>query len=243
MSRAAEVAVRDVDVTLDLADPSSREADEPALTLSRTDDARMALRQKREGSKVPTSGALTSQPTVETLAFAIRYLPGGRKRFLELVKMAAMNGDAASSAWWTVYADLTPTQRSRAGLDDILTAAGVKPSTLLAGIVGHGLEAAVDMGNLIAAVFHPQVVAAAGRSALRIDGEHADIAAEDRRQLLQARGMLPVPKGTSIHLHANASANSQASAAASADPSVPNFSQDMEALTGQVIDVVPEAKG
>jgi hypothetical protein len=188
-------------------------------------------REKREGQQRRSGGELMSMPSVNALSFTVRYLPGGRNRFLEFVKLAAMNGDANAGAWWAVFADLPKTQRNKVNFDDVCGASGVKPSALLSAVVGHGMEASVDMANLVAAALHPEVVAAAGKSALRISGPHAATAAEDRKNLLQARGFLPVPKGASIHVHASASSNAQAAAAAHADPSVPSFSADIAALS------------
>ncbi len=188
------------------------------------------LRQKREGSKESAPLTLPESHGVDVLAIAIRYLPGGKQRFIEFVRLAAMNGDPSAAAFWNVYADLPDRQRKKVNLGSLCEACGVKPSQILSSAVGHGVEAATDVGNLVAAALHPEVIAAAGKSALRIDGDFAAIAAEDRKQLLQARGFLPVPKGASIHLHANASANAQAAAAVAQDPSVPKFAQDMETL-------------
>lgn len=242
--KIAKVAVTGADVDVDLSAPESREAEtisadrrihQTPFPISVKDETALALRTRKEGTR-PAKGTtiptLSPSPDINALTFAIRYLPGGRKRFLEFVKLAALNGDPTAEVWWKVFADLTPKQRRACNFDDVASAAGVKPSALLAAIVGHGMEAATDVGNLIAAALHPSVVAAAGKSALRIEGEHASIAAEDRKQLLQARGMLPVPKGTSIHLHANASANAQAASASAAEPSVPKFSDDMDAIAG-----------
>ncbi len=194
-------------------------------------------REKREGQQRKTAAELMKSPGINALSFAVRYIPGGRKRVLEFVKLAAMNGDANAKKWWLVYADLPKTQAAKCNFDDVCFAAGVKPSALLAAMVGHGMEAAIDVGNLVAAAFHPGVVAAAGKSALRIDGEFASVAAEDRKNLLQAKGFLPVPKGASIHVHANANANAAAAAAAHADPSVPSFSADMQSLLKPRTDV------
>ena len=233
---AAAYAVQHVDV--DLGDPppegiARRKRELPFEMTNKRDVAKISL-SKRKDRRGGASGAslqeLDSAPDINALSFAIRYLPGGRQRFLEFVKLAALNGDPAAELWWRIFADLPQRERVRVNYDDVCKAAGIKPSALIAGIVGHGMEAATDMGNLVAAALHPEVIAAAGKSALRISGPHADIAAEDRKQLLQARGFLPVPKGASIHLHANASANAQAAAAASTDPSVPKFSQDIAAL-------------
>lgn len=166
--------------------------DPPAIKVWEKDAARMALREKREGSKKFNPHAeIASVPEINALSFTIRYLPGGRTKFLEFVKLAAQNGDPVAMAWWMVYADLTPTLRKRANFDDVCGAAGVKPSALMAAVVGHGMEAMTDMGNLVAAAFHPEVIAAMGKSALRVD---SDQGAEDRRLFLQGRGFLPTPK-------------------------------------------------
>lgn len=207
------------------------------LRKRKKDQAALALRERHDGQHLGERPALAKISGVNALSIAIRYLPGGKARFQEFVKLAAMNGDPIATAWWTVFADLTKTERDRCNYDDVAAAAGVKPSALLAAMVGHGMEASTDVGNLVAAAFHPEVVAASAKSALRINGEHAEIAAEDRRQLLQARGFLPVPKGASINIHANASANAQAAAVAGSDPSVPKFSNDIAALTAPRADV------
>lgn len=202
--------------------------------LSKSGAAKLKLREVHLHSSGKVSHELSPMPGINALAFTIRYLPGGRDQFLELVKLAALNGDAHATAWWMVYADLPPSLRVRANFDDVCQAAGVKPSELMAGVVGHAMEAGTDAANLVAAVCHPEVLAAAAKSAVRIGGQHAAIAAEDRKQLLQARGFLPVPKGASIHVHANA--NATAAAASAAEPSVPTFAHDMAALReGDVI--------
>lgn len=226
---AARKALVDVDTTLPDPPPEGIEVERPALTLSRKDASRLKLRTEARvarGGRMPND--LPTMPGINALSFTIRYLPGGRKRFLEFVRLAAMNGDPSATAWWMVYADLTPTHRQRASFDDVCTASGVKPAALLAGVVGHGMEAMADMGNLVAAAFHPEVVAAMGKSATNIDSE---IGAADRVAFLQARGFVPVPKGAAIHLHANASANAAAAAAVAADPSVPKFSDDIASLS------------
>src|SRR5258708_94822 len=87
-----------------------------------------------------------------------------RNEFIEYVKYAAMNEDPTCLAWYKVFADLTPYQRKRVNLDDVCFAASVRPSQLLAAVVGHGVEAQQDMGNLVGASFHPKLVAAAGKS-------------------------------------------------------------------------------
>ncbi len=174
---------------------------------------------------------------VDTLSHAIRFLPGGRLRFVEAVKLASDNGDPSAKAWWGIYADLTPSERKRCNFGDVALAAGVTPASLLAGVVGHTVEAGHDAGMMIAAIYEPSVVAAMASSAAKVGGPNAEISQQDRVQFLQGKGFLPVPKGTSIHLHANASANAQAAAVAATDPSVPKFASDIAALADPKADV------
>lgn len=228
--QAARQALKGFDATLPAPPPDGVAFEQTLAPLATSDpmQARILLKERArgfDGRKVPTD--LPSMPTVNALSFTTRYLPGGRTTFLEFVKLAAINGDESALAWWTVYADLPPAARKKANFDDVCTASGIKPSALMAAVVGHGMEAMTDMGNLVASVFHPKVMQAMGESAIRKDSE---IGAEDRKNFLQGRGFLPTPKGASIHLHANASANAQAASAASADPSVPKFAADLAAL-------------
>lgn len=217
---AARNAVADVDTTLPDPPASGIAGDTPFPINSVKERAKRTLARKY-GRTLP------EMPTINALAFTIRYLPGGRNRFLEFVKLASQNGDPVADAWWKVFCELVPSERKNVSFDDVCAGAGVKPSALLASVVGHGVEAMTDMGNLVAAAFHPEVIAAMGKSALKID---SDIGSEDRKLFLQGKGFLPTPKGASIHLHANASASSQAAAASSSEPSVPKFAADIASL-------------
>jgi len=206
------------------------------LTVTEAEKIRLEVKAKRKNAGAGGQKyELESSPEVNALSFAIRHLPGGRMRFLELVKLAAMNGDGCAITWFRIYGELSEWKRKRVNFDDICFAASVRPSELLAAVVGHGVESQKDVGELVAAAFHPALVEASNKSALRITGKYAQIALEDRKAMLQARGFLPVPKGTSIYLNAQANSssnsNAQAAAAASADPSVPKFAEDIGALS------------
>lgn len=165
---------------------------------------------------------------MQSLSLATRYIDGGRTRFIEYIQFAVLNKLAQATRWWMVYADLLPSERVSVSYDDVCAAAGVTPQSLMAEIVSIAMEYGTDVGNLVAAAVHPAIVHQAGKSAKRIGGQHAAVALEDRKMMLQHQGFAPVPKGASIHVHASATA--QAAAAASADPSVPGFADDMDAL-------------
>ncbi len=161
-----------------------------------------------------------------------RYLDGGRKRFLEYVQLAAQDGDDTAGAFWEVFTDLKLREQMTCSLDDVCAAADIKPSDLMAVVVSTGMEHAIDTGELVAAALHPKVVSQMGKSALRIDGDYADVAQKDRIAFLQHQKFVPIPRNASmnVQVNANASSNSQAAAAAKSEPSVPRFMDDVNAL-------------
>lgn len=195
------------------------------------DRIRIKLREKAIalGSISPLD-KLPTVPGVHALSLALRYVEGGRIRFIEFVQLAMQNGNPHARAFLIVYADLGPGDRLKVSLDDVCAAAGVRPADLMAAVVSTAMEAAADVGNLAAASMHPGIIHAAGKSAKRIGGQFAEVAFKDRLLMLQAAKFAPVPKGASVHVHANASASAQAAAAAATEPSVPSFSDDLAAL-------------
>ncbi len=201
------------------------------------DQIRGRLRELR--TRTATGGAartLEPLPGISGLAIATRYIEGGRTRFIEYVNYAALNGVECAMKFWHVYADLNVTDRIRASLDDIAWAAGVQPAELMGQVVATAMRHSIEVGNLVAATMHPDIVRQAAKSAKRIGGQHADIAFKDRLLLLQAAGLAPLPKGqqTSVHVHANASASAEAAAASKSDASVPSFADDMAAIEGAI---------
>lgn len=190
------------------------------------------LRSRHQQTKIHS--ALEPMPGVSGLAVATRYIEGGRTRFLEYVNYAALNGVECAIKFWNVYADLTVGQRAMIALDDVAWAANVKPAELMGVIVTTAMQHAIEVGNLVAASMHPDIVRQAAKSAKRIGGANAEIAFKDRLLLLQASGLAPMPKGvqTAVHVHANASASAEAAAASKSNTSVPTFADDMAAIEG-----------
>jgi len=160
----------------------------------------------------------------------MRYIDGGRDRFIEFVQMAVLNGSDVAERWMFVYADLLPSERKVVNFDDVCAGSGVAPKDLMAVVVSTAMEFGQDVANLVAAAIQGAVVQKMGESAMRITGKYVDVSQRDRIALLQSASVrfLPVPKGTVVHV--TASANSQAAAAASAEPSVPTFAEDMAQL-------------
>lgn len=191
------------------------------------DRLRIKLRD-RQRKQIKDGTAPVDLPTLpgfQSLSFATRYIDGGRDKFLEFVQLAVLEEYADAIKWWSVFADLLPYERETVSLDDVTAAAGVRPSRLMSIVVSCAMEMGRDVGNLIAAMTHPLVVAAATKSAQVITGEDKDIGFKDRQMLFQHHNFIPAPKGTTVNVNANASA--KAAAAAAADPSVPKFGNDL----------------
>lgn len=212
--------------SLQLARKALREGSTPfEKDIPLQDRIRLQLRasaHKRDGD----AGALrltSTLPGIQALSFVTRHLEGGRTRFVELVQLAAMNQVPVAQRWYAVYADLDLNGRMHCSFDDVCAAAGVTPAEIMGLLVTTGMQQGIDVGNLVAAGLHPDLVKISGDSAKRIVGEYANIALEDRRMQFLHHNFIPAPRGTVV----NVSANAQAAAAASAEPTVPNFAADV----------------
>jgi len=205
----------------------------PLADLTEDDRARLAVREARRKvfGEAQSAHDLVTLPGVHGLDAAIRFIDGGRDRFLEFVQLAVLNNEMVACKWWDVYRELPPYPRKMVSFDDVCAGAGVRPADLMSVVVSTAMTIGMDAGNLVMAAMHPQVIAAHVKSAERIDGDLAELSQRDRFMFLQGRGLAPVPKGTTVHVHANASASAKAAAAASAEPTVPSFTDDMASLS------------
>lgn len=164
------------------------------------------------------------------IAMMLRFVPRGRASAIEMMQRAARNGDISALRWWTVWQDLREIDRKKADLDAICEAAGVAPDEFMAVVISTAMRLGNDSADLVAAIMHPRIVAQTARSAMRIGGEHAEIAQKDRQWMLENRKFIAGPKGTVVNVNAQANA----AAAAAAQPSVPTFLGSLgSALTSQ----------
>ena len=178
------------------------------------------------GAKLPTI------PGVQSLSLATRHLNGGRDHFIELVQFAALEGSEDARVFLEVLGSLLPSERTRANYDEVCCAAGIRPSKLVGAVTSAAMEHGADVGNMVYAASHPKVVAAGIAAALKTDGTR------DREMLFQHQGFIPIPKSTTISVHA--SANAQAAAASqsqAAGGGLPSFADDIAAVgAGKIVD-------
>lgn len=212
------------------------------VDLTNEERARLALREvERKLSKNEAPTRLVTLPGVQPFSAMTRMVDGGRDRIVDLIQLAVLNNEPTACQWWEVYRELPSYPRSIISFDDVCAASGVQPKQLLIAIISTATDFGQDVGNLVAAITHPKVVAKLAESATRIDGDYADIALKDRHAFLQARGFLPTPKGATINIHASASA--QAASAAAQEPSVPSFTETIDATAERrTVTVTPGSK-
>lgn len=162
----------------------------------------------------------------------------GKKRFLEAIYLAVVNGDPAALAWWKAYEGLDEYSRQLQQLifDEVALSAGVRPDELLKAVVGAAVTLGSRTNELVYAMMSPKVVKAMTQSATRIDplkfsDKVLELGQRDRQAILQGKGFLTTRGGPSININTNASAAAAAKAdAASAEPTVPSFLDDVAAL-------------
>ncbi len=172
-------------------------------------------------------------PGVQPFSAMTRFVDGGRAKVIETLQTAVLNNDPVACQWWEVYRELPSYPRSIISFDDVCAASGVTPQQLIVVLVSTEMTFGRDVGNYVAAAMHPKVISTLVASAERIDGDYADIALKDRHAFLQSQGFLPTPKGATINVHASASA--QAASVAAQEPTVPSFTETIEASSTRVI--------
>lgn len=197
------------------------------VKITNEEHARLALRevQRKLHKTAPTT--LVTLPGVQPFSAMTRFVDGGRAHVIETLQTAVLNNDPVACQWWEVYRELPSYPRSIVSFDDVCAASGVSPQQLILVLVSTEMDFGRDVGNYVAAAMHPKVISRLAESASRIDGDHADIALKDRHAFLMARGFLPTPKGATVNIHASASA--QAASAAAQEPSVPSFTETIDA--------------
>jgi hypothetical protein len=215
------------------------EIETSATPVSTTNEERARLALREVQRKLDKSGptTLVTLPGVQPFSAMTRFVDGGRAHVIETLQTAVLNNDPVACQWWEVYRELPSYPRSIISFDDVCAASGVSPQQLILVLVSTEMDFGRDVGNYVAAAMHPKVISRLAESASRIDGDHADIALKDRHAFLQARGFLPTPKGATINVHASASA--QAASAAAQEPSVPSFTETIDATVDRTIVAEP----
>ncbi len=188
----------------------------------------------------------TSSAPVGILAQTWRFVKGGRAQLVEWIRFAALNEDPNAIAWWHVFSELSPSEQQKVQLEWVCEAAGVRPSKLMGMVVSAAMELNQDAADFVAAQQYPDVLHQTYKSAMRTGGQHAAVAQEDRRMILEHHKFIQPAKGSGV----NITTSVQAANIAAQQPSVPAFAESLASaqlarsdaqkqLTGPVIDADP----
>lgn len=164
----------------------------------------------------PGTSILRPAPFDASLSFAFRS-SGGIETAMAGASLVKGEPRFKKLVW--AWDQLSDRDRRVVKLEDLLSGCEISPDEFLSFVVPAIYRRNVDMGQLIAAVSHPQIVQAAIVSAQMDDGF------KDRELLLTANGFLPTKQGASISIQNNNSVNASASAAAvsSGGSGMPSF--------------------
>ena len=213
----------------------------------RADEAKKgkSLSEKRGGSKAAKDAVhkqlqllarkhgLKILPTRSTLSMALRGI--NREMFYAFIQMIALEADHPhhddAVKLWMIFDSLAPTAQKQAIPDDLCYAAGVSPRIVVEMMAGIAFDHNLDVGNLLAALSHPEIVAKTIQIAKTREGS------AERKMLLDHMGFLPQPKGVVMQFARNLANINQLEAPRDSPPEMPSFADDihrLDAVTGEV---------
>jgi len=178
---------------------------------------------KRAAAKLkappPEPKPLVILPFESTLAYVFKG-SGGRETAINAARMIQ---DEDTRCHKVVYAWDSATQRDRdtIKLEDLCAAAGLTPDEFLGLIIPALWRRNLDIGKLIAAMAHPQVVEAS------IQAAKTQWGGMDRQMLHTASGFLPTKSGSQINIDNRRQVlNTNGSVKDTSAPGLPSFEQD-----------------
>ncbi len=131
-----------------------------------------------------------------TLAFACRYLEGGKATFYRLAKSASATNEKIQK-----FVDFVESQphsyRAALPLDRMAEYAGVSPRDLIEAVAGEAFEQGYSVARLLAGHEFPAVVQSSIKAAKGIRGTR------DREMLMLHAGFVPAPRGSVVNIQQN----------------------------------------
>ena len=175
-------------------------------------------------------------PFKATLDYMASRLPGGKKAFMDLMRLAC-EIESGLAPIVQIWLDTQPRDRRNLSIDQMCESA---PGISTARIAGLVMESAMtwglNTGNMIAALNHPEVVEASVARALTASG------VQDRRMQFLHSGFLK-PEGATINVSSTAHSEAEAAAgtAVSIDaPGLPPFELETVERANLVRDIEGE---
>lgn len=127
---------------------------------------------------------------------------------MKIIQSAMLVGNPLATAWWTVYAALTPAERKVVNLDEVGLAAGVNYADFIGTLVTTNTRLGAHSDQLVfSAVQTPMILAAAASGT--VPGEDGF---PDRQMILQGSGRVPAPKSHTTQVTVTATAQAAVAA-------------------------------
>lgn len=158
------------------------------------------------------------------LSVAFQHIPGGWRRYIEYVDLAARKGDAAMEKVRDCYAALTPKDKANVWPEQLCDAANVSPGELVGAVCRNIWETKAAESSMVSAIAHPEMLMTTIKLAKKPDNFR------DRELYFRMAGSLPDRKGASINIY---------NQAAGQPPNLPELGQAARML-GSIDDEVIE---
>lgn len=128
------------------------------------------------------------------LSVAFRHIPGGWRRYVEYVDLAARKGDEAMARFRDSYQALSPRDRQTAWPEQVCDLANVSPGELVGAVCRQIWEAKAAESSMVSSIAHPELLMTTIRLAKKADNFR------DRELYFRMMGSLPDRKGASINI-------------------------------------------
>ncbi len=149
---------------------------------------------------------LPTLPDVQCLGDLVAKIPGGRARLIQFIQACMLDNDEQATAWWTVYADLTPDEREIVNLDEIGLVAGVPYWDLVGVVMRFGARYGTAIGDFAFKLLTVDAVVESAKNAKL----PAEMGFPDRQMFLQGAGLVPSARGQTTQVTVNATAQAAA---------------------------------
>jgi hypothetical protein len=131
-----------------------------------------------------------------TLAFACRYLEGGKSTFYRLAKAASATNEEVQKFVDFVESQ-PPSYQHTLPLDRMAEFAGVSPRLLIEAVAGEAFEQGYSVARLLAGHEFPAVVQSSIKAAKN------PLGTKDREMLMLHAGFVPAPRGSVVNIQQN----------------------------------------
>lgn len=168
-------------------------------------------------------------PFEATLAYVFR-TSGGKTAAINAARLLEET-DPRFKRFTYAWDSASESDRKSLRLEDLCGGADLSPDEFLAKIIPALWQRNTDISRVIAAIAHPQVVAAS----IEVATSSGTFGATDRKMLLEASGFLPTKQGSTINIDAShKSVTMDGKTKEIEGPGMPAFAEDITEYAGVI---------